>query len=209
MNMTKKQAVEFTHTLSKTSKMNCHSYGTPARLCNVGSKLRKVPGSTCSTCYACKNAYAWSTTQEALEKRYKALTSNPTWIPAMITMIGKAKWFRWFDSGDIPSMADLHKIMAVIWATPETNHWIPTRELKLIRQYCKENTLPPNVTIRVSAAMIDGQAPTVPAGVQTSTVHKEKSAQGFLCRAPHQNNECRECRACWDNEIDNISYSAH
>ena len=34
-------------------------------------------------------------------------------------------------------------------------------------------------------------------------------ATSRACPAPKQNNECKDCRACWDPEIKNISYWAH
>ena len=43
-----------TGTLSKPSKMPGWSYGIPAKECNIGSKLAKIPGTVCHGCYALK-----------------------------------------------------------------------------------------------------------------------------------------------------------
>lgn len=203
---TKKVAVQFTHTLSRTSKMPCKSYGLPAAECNVGSKLRNVPGSTCEGCYAHEGCYAWEPSQVATYKRLESL-QNAEWVTAMTKMLDGETLFRWHDSGDLQDWDHLLKVMTVVKRTPNIHHWLPTREAKLIKQYVRQYALPDNITVRLSAAMVDGKAPDVPEGVNTSTVHKDAPAEGFECPAPKQNDECRDCRACWDASIPNVSYA--
>jgi hypothetical protein len=104
-------------------------------------------------------------------------------------------------------MDALKKIVQIAQNTPNTKHWLPTREIKLIQQYLKNNTFPKNLVVRVSAPMIDGQPPK---GFQnTSTVHKDKDPIGFDCVSRFQNNQCLNCVACWDKRIKNVSYKAH
>lgn len=43
--------------LGQTSKMPGFSFGLDAEKCNVGSKLRKIKGSTCEKCYAFRGRY--------------------------------------------------------------------------------------------------------------------------------------------------------
>jgi len=43
----------------------------------------------------------------------------------------------------------------------------------------------------------------------TSTSHKHGDPIGQECIAYKQDNECRDCRACWDSEVQNISYKNH
>ena len=207
--MLKKDATAIAHTLGKPSKMPGKSYGIPAAECNVGSKLRNVPGSVCSKCYACKGYYSYSVVSTAQYKRLNSI-DNPQWVSAMVTLIKNETWFRWHDSGDIQSMAHLTKIMMVAALTPTTRHWLPTKEKKLISDYLKDGgIIPDNVTVRVSGAMIDGKAPNVPDGICTSTVHKDNNAIGQSCVAPSQNGKCEDCRACWDRTVKNISYHVH
>ena len=52
-----KQAEKIMVSLGNASKMPCHTYSTPARLCVTGRKLRKIKGSTCHKCYAMKGNY--------------------------------------------------------------------------------------------------------------------------------------------------------
>ena len=47
-----KEAEAITHTLSKPGKMPGFAYSTPAHECKTGTKLRAVPNSVCSNCYA-------------------------------------------------------------------------------------------------------------------------------------------------------------
>ena len=58
-----KDAKEITGSLTRTSKMPGLSYSLPAWECKTGSKLRKVKGSVCASCYALKGNYT----------RYKAI----------------------------------------------------------------------------------------------------------------------------------------
>ena len=52
-----KEAKKITGGLTYTTKMPGPSYNTPASRCQVGSALRKIPGSVCSSCYALKGNY--------------------------------------------------------------------------------------------------------------------------------------------------------
>ena len=206
---TKKDALRIIGGLGKPSKMPGKTYGISADLCKTGGKLRKVPGSTCSDCYACKGQYQFQTVKAAHAKRLDKLQHDPRWVSAMVKAIGKEKHFRWHDSGDLQSLEHLEKIMSVVALTPDTAHWLPTREKGIVSRYLqKYGEFPSNVAVRLSAPMID-QKPIPLDGVLTSTVHKEQPPIGFACRAPDQGNECKDCRACWDKNISNVSYLKH
>ena len=60
--------------------------------------------------------------------------------------------------------------------------------------------------VRVSAPMMDSNIKGVK---YTSSVQKDKKLTGHLCNAPKQDNQCLDCRACWDSEIKNIVYKVH
>ena len=196
--------------LSKPGKMPGPAYSTPAADCVTGSKLRQVPGSVCSACYACKGRYMFDNVQTALRRRADAMRNDPAWTANMATAINGAPFFRWFDSGDLQGTQDLDRIAEVARATPNTRHWLPTREKAFLARWLRAgNAIPENLTIRLSAPMIDGKAPTAPQGVNTSTVHASGDAQGYACPSRNQGNQCGDCRACWDRTIDNVSYKAH
>jgi len=194
--------------LARTSKMPSRSTSTPATACNVGQKLAKVKGSTCEGCYALKGNYTFKNVQEALQQRLEAI-KHPQWVEAMTVLILKQSkdYFRWHDSGDIQDAEHLEKILQVCRNTPDTLHWIPTREYKLMLRL-DADSIPDNVVFRISAPMIDGPPPRIN-GLGTSTVHKDAEPQGQVCPAPTQEGQCKDCRACWDKRVENISYHVH
>jgi len=192
--------------LGKTSKMRGFSFGLDARDCVTGSKLRKIKGSVCSKCYALKGNFNFPSVRQGKAKNLTHL-NNKYFVYVMTYKLQDQKYFRWFDSGDLPNMEALKKIVQIAQNTPQTKHWLPTREIKLIQDYLKKNTFPKNLVVRVSAPMIDGQPPK--GFKNTSTVHKDKDPIGFDCPSRFQNNQCLNCVACWDKRIKNISYKAH
>ena len=145
--MLKKEANKITGGLSKPSKMPGPAYNLPAVACITGAKLVKVPGSVCAGCYALKGRYRFNNVQRALERRLQAL-KHPLWVDAMVTLIRDHKWFRWHDSGDIQSPEHLKNIFEVCKRTPETQHWMPTREAKFLR-LMDPDIVPPNLIIRM------------------------------------------------------------
>jgi len=209
MKMLKKEAQVIVGGLSNTSKMPCLSFGISAEKCITGSKLAKIPGSVCSGCYALSGMYKWKSTQGAHNRRQKAL-KDPSWPAAMITLITGQEYFRWLDSGDIQGMWMLKNIVLVCNATPDTMHWLPSKESRIVKRFLNDGgIIPDNLIIRISAPMIDKAPPIVPLDVFTSTVHMDKPAHGKKCKAPFQNGECKNCRMCWDKDIENISYEYH
>jgi hypothetical protein len=203
-----REATTITGGLGKPSKMPGYSYGLPAMECMVGSRLREVPGSTCAGCYALKGKYIWSPVQRAQYKRLESIP-GPQWVEAMVTLIAKrcesVPYFRWHDSGDIQSLEHLGKIVEVAKQTPAVNHWLPTREYKIVKLWRQlYGSFPDNLTVRLSAHMVDGEAPDM--GMPTSTVVREGVAS---CPAPTQGNKCESCRACWDSGVSNVAYKWH
>jgi len=206
--MYKYEAAEVTGGLSKTSKMPCPSYNLPAQECKVGGKLAKIEGSVCANCYALKGNYKRyeKTVAPALYGRLASL-ENDLWVGAMTTLIRGQRYFRWHDSGDLQSVEHFDKIVQVAHNTPDTKHWLPTREKKILQAYNK--SIPDNLVIRLSAAMVGGQPPATKHN--TSTVHRaiDLVFYGHECPAYKQGGECGKCRACWDKTIDNVSYKEH
>ena len=197
------KAKEITGSLSKPSKMPGHAYGLPAKECKTGKKLQQVKGSTCYDCYALKGCYVFKVVQDAQYKRLKAIR-HPLWVQAMAQQINgkKTKFFRWHDSGDVQDLEHLFKIYKVCAATPDVQHWMPTREA-WTKEYL--HAAPKNLIIRFSMPMIDQEA----AGgwPNTSTVVTDKTKAN--CPAPQQGNECKDCRSWWVKSIKNIAYLAH
>ena len=205
-------------TLTPTSKLDCFSFSLDARECNIGSKLVDIPGSVCADCYALKGNYIKYQTviQLAQSRRMYALVNHPQWVHAMSVIlnsnrVSKFKKFRWFDSGDIPNMDSLIKIIAVAMLTPGLKHWLPTKEYRLVSQYKKSGGfIPANLVIRQSAPMING---VLPRSSGTSSMVITKGAKmpedTTLCIAHEQDNQCLKCQACWNPEVLRIAYPWH
>jgi hypothetical protein len=216
-----KEAIAVAGPLGYPSKMPGTSYGISAKACITGSKLAKIEGSVCHGCYALKANYLYPSVAIAHAKRIAGIT-NPAWTMAMVTLLNAAHksgmgrngpiasgWHRWFDSGDLQSVEHLTKICAVASATPHIKHWMPTRELAIVKAYqARGGIVPRNLVIRVSATMVDGD-PTQ-AWYNTSRVHSEKPAKGArACPAPQQGGTCGDCRACWNPKVKSVSYHLH
>ena len=199
--MNTKEAWALVGGLSKPSKMPGWSIGIPAAECKTGAKLRLIPDSVCEGCYALKGCYVFAVVQKAQYKRLEAI-QHPDWVEAMATLINSKKpdVFRWHDSGDVQDLDHLEKIFKVCELTPEKRHWMPTREAWIKDHMHKA---PANLVVRFSSPMVD-QGP-VKSWPNTSTV----STKSRTCPAPDQNNECGDCRACWDPLVKNIEYGKH
>ena len=199
--MLKKEAREITGGLSKPSKMPGPAYNLPAWQCITGVKLQAVSGSVCAGCYAMKGRYRFTNVRQALARRLESL-KHPRWVDAMVTLIKGEPWFRWHDSGDLQGPDHIKKIFEVCKRTPETQHWMPTREARFLK-LLDPAVIPSNLIIRMSSHMID-QGP-VTFWPWTSTV----STSTKTCPAQDQGNQCRDCRACWDRKVSNVTYPKH
>ncbi len=199
--------------LSNTSKMPCSSWGLSPQRCITGAQLAGIDGSVCHDCYARKGYYSYPRVREAHERRLKN-SHDPHWVEAMELLIRdqgpeRTPYFRWFDSGDLQSASMLGRIADVARATPEVQHWLPTKEHNLIEHYLARNDLPDNLVVRISAHQIDEAAPEI-LGLPTSTVHKDRAPIGVACPAYERHPvTCGDCRYCWDETIQNISYKHH
>lgn len=206
-----KDAWERVGGLSQPSKMPCYGYSIPAQTCKLGSILATVRGTTCSGCYALKGRYVMPTVKAALARRYASLDS-PTWIDDMVRVIAwkeTSGFFRWHDSGDLQSTNHLARIAEIARRLPNIRFWLPTREYSIVKAFVDQYgsaAIPANLTIRLSATKIDTQAPSI-AGLPTSGVASNET--NATCPARLQDNECRDCRACWNKEATHVIYKKH
>ena len=194
-----KEALKITDSFTRTSKMPGLSYSLPAWECKTGWKLSQVEGTPCWFCYAKKGNYIrYPAIKEAQYRRLKAI-NHPQWVQAMATVIKRHKWFRWHDAGDVQSLEHLNNIYKICEATPETRHWLPTREAWIKNELDRK---PVNLVIRFSPPMMGQRVDTWP----NSSMVVET---GATCPAPSQGGKCGSCRQCWDSNIKNISYGKH
>lgn len=200
--------------LSAPSKMPCFGYSTPASACATGGRLQKVSGSTCSGCYAMKGFYRMPNVAGVLQRRLESL-EDPRWTFAMAELIDAAglPFFRWHDSGDLQGVWHLENIVAVAAATPDVQHWLPTREVRIVRDFLKSGgEIPTNLVVRISAHMVDAMPARAPLGLPFSTVHTDDDqlpATASVCGAAMRGGECGDCRACWSPDVTHVSYHIH
>ena len=196
-----KEAIKITEGFTRTSKMPGLSYSLPAWECKTGSKLRKVKGSVCASCYALKGNYTRYPAIKAAQYRRLEAMKHPDWVQAMAAVIKRQKWFRWHDAGDVQDLQHLNKIFEICRLTPETRHWLPTREAWIKDHLASK---PDNLVIRFSPPMVNQRAPE-------SWPHSSMVVdKGFhTCPAPAQGGKCGSCRQCWDSNIKVVSYGKH
>ncbi len=219
-----------TGTLSAPGKMEGCSTNINAKACKTGGFLRTIEGSTCAKCYACKGRYSFQNVQDAMDNRLNKRKENMSqWVYAMAELITKKSpvVFRWHDSGDIQNVAHLRQILAVVLLTPDTNHWLPTREYSMVDRLTDTEKAIAKTFVRLSAPMIGGKenntGSTNPKlnrlmdkfnalaaeGFKTSTVGDDDT--GFQCPAILNHTSCSEedCRACYDDNEINVNYPQH
>ena len=201
--------------LSEPSKMPCFAFSIPAWYCIIGAMLHAIANSVCAECYALKNRFIFGVVKAAMERRYaalmRALTDNAFRLEfkaAFKHLLRNESYFRWHDSGDLQSIAHLVLLAEIAIENPHVQFWLPTRERNIVLGFLKINAVPANLTIRVSAPMVDGKP--LPMGIfPTSTVHKDGAVHGALCEAYTRGGKCGDCRLCWDKTVQNVSYPFH
>ena len=196
-----KEAAAITGSMTRTSKMPGLSYSLPAWECKTGSKLRKIKNSVCSMCYALKGNYTrYKAIKAAQYVRLKTLT-NKLWVEAFVVQIKRQKYFRWHDAGDVQDQQHLNKIYEVCRLTPDTRHWLPTREAWIKDHLASK---PDNLVIRFSPPMVNQRAPE---SWPNSSMVIDKGF--YTCPAPSQGGKCGSCRQCWDGDVKVVSYGKH
>jgi len=212
--------------LSWPSKMPGAAFGLPPEACNVGARMAQIPGTICHGCYAMRGKYALDAATAAQQRRLILLygQDHATWVNAFVRVLRRAlkkpadKFFRWHDAGDIQGLWHLERIVDVARQTPEIRHWLPTREIAVVRAYLARDAFPENLTVRLSGNKPDQPAPSLP-GCTTSTVYTwgKNPPQGEPCKAyiPADNGVgftmraegCGDCRLCWS--VTPVAYPFH
>jgi hypothetical protein len=200
--------------LSKTSKLdNILSWSLQAVETCPGSADASQPEGlvpACQGCYARTGCYNFKGTK-AVRSDNKAAWQEASWVDTMVQSLKKQSFFRWFDSGDMYSIALAEKMLTVMENTPNTKHWLPTRMHKFpkFQAIIAKMSALPNVMVRPSSDAVDG---TYTAGVHGSTIIPAGApvpAGVKACTAPETNGKCAGCRACYSKDIPVIGYIAH
>lgn len=228
--MTPKEAWEIIGGLSKTQKMPWYSWSISARKCITGAKLAKHEGTVCNKCYALKGRYMFPKVQNALYRRLHNYnnTNRLKWRNAFILLLkhkhklskNKVSYFRWYDSGDLQSVKMLRDINVIARDTPYIQHWLPTKEYKIMKDFILQGYEPcKNLHIKISMPNINQEVvETVYKNIIHDKVDKiyhpkisyttvgAKNTE-YECPASTQGNKCGDCRKCWSNM--NVNYPLH
>jgi len=199
--------------ISHASKMPCKSWSLPAwDSCPSAKDSNGKPVDACNYCYALTGAYRFPATVASRAHNMEDWKCDD-WVSAMVKAIGKAKYFRWFDSGDVYDIKLAEKIYTVMGLTPNCQHWLPTRMYKdstFLPVFKRMDALD-NVVVRYSSDSIHGD---IVSGATTSTIIQspdefQPSKGETLCRAYTRGGKCKACRACWSKDIKVVKYALH
>jgi hypothetical protein len=198
--------------LSKTSKLDgILSWSLQAIETCPGSKATNGQlVAACSGCYATTGMYHFGAVK-AVRADNKEAWQDAGWVSLMVKSLAKAKFFRWFDSGDLYSLGLAEKVLQVMEATPHVQHWLPTRMAKFekFQPVLSAMQALPNVMVRFSSDSVTGEFTP---GVHGSTIiHDAESApEGVtVCGAYNHGGKCNGCRACYSKDVAVIGYPAH
>ena len=197
--------------LSKPSKMPCYSWSLEALTTCPGAKAPNgdlVPA--CQGCYATTGNYRFPSVK-APRIHNQQDWERPEWVAEMVHQIHQQPHFRWFDSGDMYHLKLARKILEVMRATPNTQHWLPTRMHKFqkFRPVIRAMRKLDNVVVRVSSDSVTGQYDRRQSTTSTIIPTASTPTTATICRAYERDGKCGDCRACWDKSIKVIAYPAH
>lgn len=164
----------------------------------------------CKGCYATTGNYRFENVK-APRRHNKEDWQRLAWVDDMVAELNKDRFFRWFDSGDMYTLALAEKILEVMKRTPWVSHWLPTRMYKFpkFRQVLADMQALPNVSVRFSSDSITGQYTKKLHGSVIIPTAADIKPGMTLCRAYENEGKCSGCRACYDKKVKVIAYPAH
>lgn len=216
---------EYCGGLSEPSKMPCYSWSIPAHFCTTGSKLHKQAGTTCEACYALGGRYVMPNVKIAMARRLITFHYNYspnenyttfamvlarflTWQLYNPTPGIDARYFRWFDSGDLQDYEMLESIVRIAEMVPDVTFWLPTRESYLLNMI---GQVPQNLIIRYSTPVVG----TLSKRQNSTMVVSDLAVLPDNCKVcpatsnpvDHTCNGNNNCRSCWTTG--HIGYILH
>ncbi len=164
----------------------------------------------CKGCYATTGNYRFSNVKAPREFN-RTDWERFDWCDDMVYELTNDEYFRWFDSGDMYSLALAEKICEVMRRTPWCKHWLPTRMHKFPKfaLVLREMSQLDNVMVRPSSDSIIGVY--IP-GLHGSVIVPDSRVNPYmvkLCEAYEHDGKCSGCRACYDKSVPVIAYPAH
>ena len=198
--------------LSKTNKMPAKSWSLPAIISCPGSIENGSLVDVCKNCYADKGFYNMPTVKAPREHNMEDW-KRPEWADEMVVLLKKQTFFRWFDSGDMYTVALANKIFEVIKKTPHCKHRLPTRmyKFKKFKNILNKINSLPNVAVRISSDSLVGVKIHMQGFVNSTVVPKGTLAVNnmWLCPSSKNDGKCGDCRACWSKKVKTVAYINH
>jgi len=197
--------------LSVTSKLDgIKSWSLQARDTCPGAIENGELVPACAGCYATTGNYRYPNVKAPREFN-RTDWQRMEWVDDMVQALQDSRYFRWFDSGDMYSLALAEKMLEVMRRTPWVKHWSPTRMHKFpkFRLVIESMQALDNVMVRPSSDSVTGHyLPGTHGSVIVPT--PEQAPEGTtLCRAYEHGGKCNGCRACYDKSVAVIAYPAH
>ena len=164
----------------------------------------------CKGCYATTGNYRFPTVKAPREHN-KIDWKRPEWVDDMVQALDSDHYFRWFDSGDVYTLALAEKMLEVMVRTPWVSHWLPTRMHKFpkFRQVFTVMQALKNVALRFSSDSVTGEYTKGLHGSVIVPTPDDVKRGMTLCKAYSNNGKCNGCRACYDKKVKVIAYPAH
>jgi hypothetical protein len=164
----------------------------------------------CKGCYATTGNYVFANVKAPREHN-RLDWQRLDWTDDMVQALDADRYFRWFDSGDMYTLALAEKILDVMQRTPWVKHWLPTRMHKFPKfaMVLQAMQALPNVMVRPSSDSIVG---VFLPGVHGSVIVPDARVNPdmvTLCQAYEHDGKCNGCRACYDKAVPVIAYPAH
>ena len=156
----------------------------------------------CKGCYATTGNYRFANVKAPREFN-RTDWERFEWVDDMAQELERDRYFRWFDSGDMYSVALAEKMLEVMVRTPWCKHWLPTRMHKFPKFSIVLQAMQalPNVMVRPSSDSIIGVF--IPGLHGSVIVPDGRVDPGMvtLCRAYEHEGKCSGCRACYSKDV--------
>lgn len=198
--------------LSNTSKLGCKSWSLQAiETCPAAKDEKGELVPACKGCYATSGAYRFNIVKKVRFDNKQAWQVE-SFESDFIQALSKEKFFRWFDSGDMYSLALAEKMYNIMLHTPQVKHWLPTRmhKFKKFHNVLERMQALPNVNVRLSSDGINGELIQTSLNSTNSTIISANSDyDGFVCPSSLQDGKCKACKACFNKEVKTVAYIGH
>jgi len=164
----------------------------------------------CKGCYATTGNYRFPNVK-APRNHNKLDWQRMGWVDDMVQALQNDRFFRWFDSGDMYSLALAEKMLEIMKRTPWVKHWLPTRMHKFPKfaLVLQEMQSLKNVSVRFSSDSVNGKYVKGLHGSVIIPTPDDVKKGMTLCKAYESLGTCDGCRACYDKKVKVIAYPAH